>query len=142
MLTEAQFTAEFNLLRKQNFWNQFDNNQLKIILGTMIAAGLTGGGGSTVNSIQATVSSESQFSLPLIANVVSTFTITAETKLFTVCTNGADLVYYTTDGSTPTDSNAWFFPYAKETWDNNIPVGSTIKFLSPTANKLVLVARY
>jgi hypothetical protein len=45
MLTEAQFTTEFNLLRKQNFWNQFDNNQLKIILGTMIAAGLTGGGG-------------------------------------------------------------------------------------------------
>jgi hypothetical protein len=50
MLTEAQFTTEFNLLRKQNFWNQFDNNQLKIILGTMIAAGLTGSGGGTATS--------------------------------------------------------------------------------------------
>lgn len=141
MLTEAQFTAEFNLLRGQNFWNSFDNNQLKLILGTMIAAGLTSGGGA-VNAVQVTATSEDQFSLPLTANTVATFTVTTDIRQLTMCTNGNDLVYYTTDGSTPTDDNAWFFPYGKETWDNNIPVGSTIKFLSPTANKLVLVARY
>lgn len=50
MLTEAQFITEFNLLRKQNFWNSFDNNQLKIILGTMIAAGLTGSGSGATSS--------------------------------------------------------------------------------------------
>jgi hypothetical protein len=50
MLTEAQFTAEFNLLRKQNFWNQFDNNQLKIILSNMLSVSSSGGATSLISS--------------------------------------------------------------------------------------------
>jgi hypothetical protein len=50
MLTEAQFTAEFNLLRKQNFWSQFDNNQLKIILSNMLSISSSGGATSLIVS--------------------------------------------------------------------------------------------
>lgn len=109
---------------------------------TLGDAGGSGGGGSGgSNSIQVAATGEVQTSLPLLAGVARTFAITPDIRLLTVCTDGADLVYYTTDGSTPTSNSAWFFPYAKETWDSNIPVGATMKFLSPTASKVVIITR-
>lgn len=94
------------------------------------------------NIIQASVATETQFSIPLVGGVPSSFAIPFSTRLFTICTNGNDLVYYTTDGSLPTTNNAWFFSLGKETWDNNIPMGATMTFLSPTDSQIAIVVRY
>lgn len=86
--------------------------------------------------------SELQTSLSLIGNIAQTFLIPSTARLITFCTTGQNLVYYTTNGSTPNLYNAWFYSFGKETWDNNIPVSSTMKFLSETPNQLAIVVRY
>lgn len=87
-------------------------------------------------------SSETQISINLLPNIPQVYVIPSTTRLITFCTTGQDLVYYTSDGTTPTTNNAWFYSFGKETWDNNIPVGLAMKFISATANQLAIVVRY
>jgi hypothetical protein len=107
-----------------------------------LADAVFSGSGDSTNSVQSIVSTETQINMNLAAGIARSFVVANDVRLMTFCTNGSDLVYYTTDGSNPTIDNAWFFAFGKETWDNNIPAGTTIKFLSPATNKLVLVVRY
>lgn len=96
----------------------------------------------SIDTIRSSVTTENQFSIALVGGIPSSFAIPFSTRLFTICTNGNDLVYYTTNGSLPTTNNAWFFSLGKETWDNNIPMGATMTFLSPSDSQIAIVVRY
>ena len=92
-------------------------------------------------SIRVSASPTAQTLVSIAAGAMASYLIPVNCRCLTICINSGNLVYFTEDGATPTNTSCWFAGGSKEIWETNVPQGSTLKFLAISATTISIQAR-